>query len=262
MYPILTTIKGNPVYSYGFCAAVGFGLGIFFVSYWAAKFSLRWEYHFDYVLLGGFVFGLIGARLLAYISYGLIITNPLGIFNLSEGGFSFFGGIGAAIASYCFLLRWYNEPFWLSFDIHITGFCLSLAIGRFGCFLKGCCHGQPCPPPWGLNFVDFPGGPFFPIQLISSLGFLICFLIFSNRLKKKLVDRNNPPDGVIFAGVLIYIGCMRFILEYFRGDNDTFLGLSFYHLLAALFFFSGLIILKLRLKEAERSLASMDLKGA
>jgi phosphatidylglycerol:prolipoprotein diacylglycerol transferase len=31
---------------------------------------------------------------------------------------------------------------------------LGVAIGRIGCFLRGCCYGKPTSLPWGINFGD------------------------------------------------------------------------------------------------------------
>jgi phosphatidylglycerol:prolipoprotein diacylglycerol transferase len=61
---------------------------------------------------------------------------------------------------------------------------MGAAIGRFGCFLNGCCYGTPTNLPWGvrfpegsLPFAQFDNAPLHPAQLYNVLAGLLTFVV-------------------------------------------------------------------------------------
>ncbi len=92
-----------------------------------------------------------------------------------------------------------------------------MVFARVGCFMGGCCYGKEVS--WGVAFPEgslAPAGvPLFPSQLVESAGHLLLFCLFL-LVKDKLRSK--------FDLMILYMGgyaMMRFILEYFRGDDEA-----------------------------------------
>lgn len=160
----------------------------------------------------------LGGRLLhlatCYDEYSTI-TSMLA---LHEGGFSILGATLAVLA----VLPWYLSKHAinvLSFlDLVSTYMPLTQAIARLGCFFAGCCHGIPTAGWYGYTYTDVNslaplGIPLHPIQLYSSLTFLLMFGIM-------LLCKRHPSwpgrDTLIFLSLF---SLQRFILDFWRGDR-------------------------------------------
>ena len=108
-------------------------------------------------------------------------------------------------------------------DIRETFMYLTPAIplfhvfGRIGCFLSGCCHGA-ISESFGVLHPD--GNYYIPVQLIEAVGDVIIFIILC--IIKNKDNKYYKPIGIY----LVLYGIMRFILEFYRGDEVRgFLGL-------------------------------------
>ena len=105
-----------------------------------------------------------------------------------------------------------------NYGYHGSGHTLGQFIGRLGCFMAGCCFGRECHPPWAVTFNNPDtlapvGVPVHPTQLYESflaLG-VFFFLLW-------LRHRQTFP-GQMLGVYLLLAGVMRFIVEFFRGDE-------------------------------------------
>lgn len=100
----------------------------------------------------------------------------------------------------------------------------SLAIGRFGCFMNGCCRGLPCEGPLAIRYDDgvarHPTALYeMAFQLLAGLGAVI--LVRGNRLQ-----------GRVFSVYLIAYGAFRFLVEFVRETPKTFGAWSAYQWLS------------------------------
>jgi len=102
--------------------------------------------------------GIIGARLFYVLHYfEKFRVHLLSVFAIWQGGLELLGGVLFAIAVIIFYLRRHNQPVRRYLDILAIGLLVALTFGRIGCFLNGCCFGQPTELPWA---VQFPYGSF------------------------------------------------------------------------------------------------------
>jgi phosphatidylglycerol:prolipoprotein diacylglycerol transferase len=220
----------------------GYGLMLFFaflasmnLAAWRARREkLDPEVIFD-LALWVFLGGLIGARLFYVWQYwGTRVRTFAEIFKIWEGGIVLYGSIlGGALA---FFLYWRRRRFPLlpTLDTIAPALALGIALGRFGCFLNGCCYGDRCDLPWAVPF-PAPSAPWFdqvkhglipqgapwslpvhPTQLYSTIDGLILALLLSAyySLRKR--------DGEVMALLMVTYPFTRFLIEGLRNDEGAF----------------------------------------
>lgn len=210
-------IKLGPITIYGYGLMIGIGiLAAYIVSdYRAKKMNVDREPIFN-IAIWGVIGGILGAKLLYYITIiDQIISNPKILLNISDG-FVVYGGIIGGILSAFIYCRKAKINFLAYFDLIIPSVALAQGFGRIGCFLAGCCYGEETTSKINVIFKHSNFAPnnvrLIPTQLISSgLDFLnFVVLIFIAKYKK--------ADGVVAGCYLAFYSAGRFILEFYRGD--------------------------------------------
>jgi phosphatidylglycerol:prolipoprotein diacylglycerol transferase len=228
MHPILFEIPGIefgkwmigpiPIRMYGLMIGIGFLLGIYLASRQAKKEGIDPERIMDlgvYLLLAA----IVGSRLLHVLTtLPDYANNPWEAFAIWKGGLVFYGGVIAAIPVGIWYVRKHNLPVWKTADIIAPYAALGHAFGRLGCFFAGCCYGAACSSPIGITFSDphslAPlGVALYPTQLMESGGE---FLIFSVLI---ILRRHKIFDGQLFWSYMLFYAVLRFIIEFFRGDE-------------------------------------------
>ena len=210
MYPFFNVL-GLKISAYSVMAVLG---GIFVALF--AFLRLRgkkkdWQEVF-YFITYAFGFLVLGAMLLYQI-----VEFP----NLIKGNFSmglvFYGGLYGALIGIGVHSK-INEKDSRELFMYLTpAIPLFHVVGRIGCFLSGCCHGMESE---SMGIMHPNGISYFPVQLVEACGDLIIFIIlcFLKNKKKKYYQ----PLGIY----LVLYGIMRFVLEFFRGDEVRgFLGM-------------------------------------
>ena len=138
----LLTIGNITIYGYGLMIAIGV-ISAYLMSEFRAKRNGLDENHIFPLLIWGVLSGIIGAKLLYYITIiDEIIADPsLVIKNISDG-FVVYGGIIAGILAGYIYCRVKKLEFWKYLDIVVPSIALAQGFGRIGCFLAGCCYGR------------------------------------------------------------------------------------------------------------------------
>jgi phosphatidylglycerol:prolipoprotein diacylglycerol transferase len=195
-----------------------------------------------------FFWGIVGARLFYVIEYHELFFPPgrsllaglPAVFNIAAGGLVVFGSLPtAALAAWRFAQRRGLSLPRLA-DCIAPGLLVGLAIGRFGCFLNGCCYGGPCDLPWAVRFPpDSPPWleqasrgliepladgrrpwslPVHPAQLYAAIdaGLLAALAVAATPLARR--------PGEVFAVVLTLHPISRLLLEAIRVDEPPALG--------------------------------------
>lgn len=220
MRPILFEIFGQPIYSYPLLMGIGWGVGYNLSSlYWEEKGHSQKQLAWFFLLT--FIAGWIGAKV-----FFLIFSAPDKVLYYGKelnfwfgGGFVFYGGfLFALLAALFFVLKSKN----LSIDslgLIVPGLTLGHAIGRFGCFLAGCCYGDICELPESLHFLHLERHP---VQLYEVVGLFVLYIIHRRQIKK------NINMNFVIATYLLGYGSLRFLNEFLRGDaiRGVYFGLS------------------------------------
>lgn len=103
-------------------------------------------------------------------------------------------------------------------DVMAVVTCIVHGFGRIGCFMAGCCYGQPTATIFGVTFTNPVcqaeplNTPLHATQLYEA-GFIFCLLAILSILKAR-----KQFDGQLFLLYLIIYSIGRAVLEIFRGD--------------------------------------------
>lgn len=222
MHPFLALgpVKLN---SYGVLLIFGFIAAVLVAIIRARKYKIppqrvRKVLHFVVLVL---IAGFIGARIFCIFEHlQLFLEHPRELFAIGHGGLSWYGGLlfGFLVGFWC--LKKGKFRIGTVLDILAPGIALGFFFGRMGCFLRGCCFGNPTQVPWGVIFPS--GAPasivyweqvkVHPTQLYASFAGLVSFFILlaiEKRIRLKL-------QGILFFCFLMLYGLWRFTIEFFR----------------------------------------------
>jgi len=200
-------------------------------------------------LLGAFIFSHLLYFIVNYELFIRFITNFDKIDSFSMfinslgilfGGSVFYGGLlGAILTGFIYCKK--KKINFLNYANIIAPFIpLFHFFGRIGCFLGGCCYGIESKI--GLRYPVYMNGVLeykrlFPVQLVEAGLNIVLFVILYKLYKK---GKNNL--------LMIYLICysiIRFILEFFRGDEARgfVLGLSTSQFISVIILICCMIIL-------------------
>ncbi|GAC1469327.1 MAG: prolipoprotein diacylglyceryl transferase [Isosphaeraceae bacterium] len=249
--PVLGGIK---IFGYGMMLFLAF-LGSMNLAAWLARREkLNPEVIYD-LSLSVFLGGLIGARLFYVIQYWGVKVHTVGdIFRVWEGGIVLYGSILGG--TFTFFVYRMLRPFPLGpfLDVIAPALALGIGIGRFGCFLNGCCFGDVCSLPWAVSFPRFSPPwhshhyahlipsealfslPVHPTQLYSVIdGFVLVGLLLAYfPLRRR--------DGEVMALLMVTYPVTRVLIEFLRNDEGVFFaGMTISQNVSMLVFLGGLI---------------------
>lgn len=177
-------------------------------------------------LLTGAVFAKLGT------GWRYLADNPdpslLGLW--LHGGKSVLGGLAGAYLGVLVTKRLVGYPAKTG-DVFAPAVALGIAVGRFGCFLTEPV-GTPTSLPWGITLSPDVGAriPNCPqctegIPLHPSFLYEIVFLLALYAALRWMRDRVTVP-GELFKVFLLAYGTVRFGIEFVRGGDVFFLGLT------------------------------------
>lgn len=228
MLPVLFSIGGFEVHSYGVMFALALGSGILAAVTIAEREGIApaWMWDISLALIVGTVVG--GRAEYVRTHWTSFAADPASVFALRDGGVVFYGGFIGALIGVVGTILWHRAPLWRIVDIWAALVPLGHAIGRIGCFLAGCCYGAPTGLPWAVVFP--PGGkapsgvPLHPTQLYEA-GFdvLLGVALLWFRTTRALPFRRF--DGQTLAALLMLYPTFRVLNEQLRGDEVR--GLAF-----------------------------------
>ena len=220
MHPVLLDLGILKIYSYGFMLALSFLTGILLAARRSGSRGITSEtiYDLSIILVLGAV---IGSRGLYIITHRDNFESFLDIVAIWQGGATYYGGLLLAVAGAAIYLKKKKIPFFRVADITAPSIAAGVFITRLGCFLSGCCFGNPTSCPTGVVFpAGSPAGHYHagvsihPTQLYSSLYGLMIFLILI------FIDRKRHFDGFLFSWLCILYGAARFNVDFFRHYDD------------------------------------------
>lgn len=230
MHPILFQFKSLTIYTYGFFVALAMVVSFFLADRRARQMKLPQSMAADLLFLL-FVSGVLGARLFYVLQHFSEYRGNLWLaLSIQEGGLVWYGGfITASIAGFVYagMRHW---PVLRLYDFFAPLLPLAHGIGRIGCFFNGCCYGQ--------------SEVAVPIQLVEA-GFLFALSFWLYAL-----GPTRRRDGELFIFYLLFYSVLRFILEFFRGDQSPVFFLTLPQWVSLLLFTAACLFLGVLKKRA------------
>ncbi|HLV02816.1 MAG TPA: prolipoprotein diacylglyceryl transferase [Acidobacteriota bacterium] len=227
MYPKLIELGPIPVHTYGVLLATALLVSISVAAHLAESDGIprkrAWDMGFVVILSA-----IAGAKLLLVLtSLDYYLSDPSRLFSLEflQAGGVYYGGLLGAIAGCVIYVRLNPDlqPFWKLADAAAPAIALGQSIGRLGCLAAGCDYGSETNVPWAITFtneyaheiVGVPlHTPLHPYQAYESIStFLLFVALFFAYKRRQFI-------GQTFCLYLISYGLIRFILEFYRGDED------------------------------------------
>lgn len=207
----------GPLHVHGYGLMIGIGIIVAFVV--AVKRAEKRGLNGDLVFNAGFfglIGGMIGAKLMFYLTeIPAILEDPSILWDFANGFVVYGGIIGGILTAYIYC-RVKKMDFLPLIDLVVPSIALAQGFGRIGCFLAGCCYGRPTEAWYGVTFPEgalAPAGvPLIPTQMISSIGDFLLGIFLILLAKKK---RNR---GMITGLYFFLYAVGRFLIEFLRND--------------------------------------------
>lgn len=218
MWPVLFTLFGVPIQSYGVSKALAALVGACLLGRAFKRIGYDVESAHSLVLWAT-LWGFVGAK----VYFLLDNLEHLSWHMLGNSGFTWYGGlIGGTVAVVVFTRR-HRLPLGQVAGAMAMPLSVAYGIGRIGCFLAGDgTYGRPSDLPWA---VAFPQGavpidvPVHPAQLYEAAGaFLIAAGLWG------IGRRWQGP--AVFGAYLALSGLARFLVEFVRTSDPVVLGLT------------------------------------
>ncbi len=249
------TIGPFTVYWYGIIISLGVALALTYAFARARKSGVHPDRFID-VIMGGFIGGIIGARLYyVLLEWDMYRDNLSEIYKVWHGGLGIYGGlIGALVIGYL-MCKWRKVKVLPAFDLAAMGFLIGQSIGRWGNFVNVEAFGGNTTLPWGMTsnkimyylvanvdklnaqgmniVVNDPVHPTFLYEsLWCALGFVLLHLYFKRR----------RFDGEILLLYTAWYGLGRFFIEGLRTDSLVIGAVRVSQVLAAVLMFAAIIL--------------------
>ena len=209
--PVIFGIGPLKIRWYGLMYVIGFLL-----AWWLARRRCQQPWspvnakQVDDLIFWSMVGVIVGGRLGYCLVYGWeqLLSDPLYIFKITEGGMSFHGGLAGVMIAMWLFGRSLGKTMW-----HITDFLaplvpLGLGFGRIGNFINGELWGKPTEVPWGFLY---KGEVLHPSQLYEAAleGFVLFAILWVYSAKQRAY---MAVSGMF----LFWYGAFRFFVEFYR----------------------------------------------
>lgn len=227
MLPTLFSIGGLDVPTHSFFLTLGILTAVLVMVHESRRRG-RLDQELVAVMAGALLFGALGAKLATVWRYVRLNPDPTLIGALVDGGKSILGGlagayIGALVTKKIVGYRGKTG------DLFAPAIALGMAIGRVGCFLTEQI-GTPSSLPWAIS-VDaataarLPGSVEAGVPMHPSFLYEIAFQLAIFAVLWRLRGR-IPVPGELFKIYLLSYAVFRFLVEFVRGNEVMWSGLS------------------------------------
>lgn len=240
--PVLFRFGHLDIPSYGVFVALGLAVGLLVYALEAYRNKTISGNTF-YILLAAIFGGALGAKIPIIVVYFRDIFLKPGGLGLLVSGRSILGGMVGGAVCIALVKRWLGIRERKG-NLFAAAIAAGMAIGRIGCFLRGCCYGTPTTLPWGVDFGD--GIARHPTQLYESVFMLALFIALT-------AARSKPRQPAVLFWVLMFsYSLFRFFEEFIRTEEPWLFGLTFFQWIClALALVYGRMLTTVRTEEDE-----------
>lgn len=260
--PVIYWITDSfPLKYYGALFACGLLLGYYIVRNIYKKENLSVE-NLDSLLVYVIVGTILGARLGHVFFYEpeyfmqhpveilLPIKETAGVYKFVgyQGLASHGGSIGVLIALVLYCRKYHVKFLWL-LDKMAVGVPVTGAFIRFGNFMNSEIYGKATNGNWGVVFQRDDMIPRHPTQLYEAFAYLVIFGVLFKMYKS---ERIRNANGLIFGTFLTLLFLARFIIEFFKENQESFENNMLFNmgqLLSIPFIIIGIVLIVLKSRQ-------------
>lgn len=201
MYPVIASISGITISSFGLFLMLAFLGGFFAVWRIVRLYDIDPEKIIDLALLT-FIGSIIGARIFFILTHLPQFNSFLRMIDLLRSpGLSFWGGYLGGILMLVFFSKRLKLRLWQAADLLTVGFFISLSIGGIGCLLGSCEYGVPSQMLISVTQIGVIGKRF-PVQILQSVLALFAFWYLWKSTIKFHFDGQITGIGLIILAVI------------------------------------------------------------
>ncbi|MCE2993622.1 MAG: prolipoprotein diacylglyceryl transferase [Alphaproteobacteria bacterium] len=216
--PIAFEILGFEVYWYSLAYIFGTILGYALLKHLNKQTSLFTNQSMEDLIFYSILGIIIGGRLgyMIFYDFESILSDPIKIFKIRDGGMSFHGGLlGMIISTYLFCRKYKISLLQATDHISVVA-TIGLFLGRVANFINQEMYGKVTAAPWGVVFPMAGPLPRHPTQLYEALleGFFLLLILYI--LFPKLHHRKGAISGMF----LIIYGIFRIFIENYKDATD------------------------------------------
>lgn len=215
-------IFGTFISYYGLCIVIGLVCAFLIGYYLCKKTNLNTD---DFILICAYLisFGFLGAKILYILvsfkttDFRLVLKSVKTFNYYISSGFVFYGGVIGGLFALFLVKKIHKLDVYEYCKVIVPCLCIAHSFGRIGCSLAGCCHGRITTGRIYFLYKHSIAAPnnvkLFPIQGIEAISVfiigIVCTILVLRRAKVK----------VEYLYMISY-AMLRFILEFFRGDQE------------------------------------------
>ena len=231
MYPTLFRIFSVRVDSYSVVWFAALSLAIIWSIRRLPLYQLD-DYESRRIMAVSFIFMYVGAKSFEYIlHWGYYMADFTRFLDINRGGVHEFGAIAGAFLSALIMCMFTRKvSFSRLCDAAAIPAILAIAVGRWGCFLNGCCLGLPTKFFTGVHFPFDKAGVFrHPVQVYYSvIAFVIVGILLAvEKRVLPLQEHSRRHYSVIAPLAVILYSLMRFAVVPVR-DPMPFMWVMFH----------------------------------
>jgi prolipoprotein diacylglyceryl transferase len=218
--PILFHIGTFTIKWYGLFFTLGTFFGLFAMIYIFEKEKAdpsKVINLFYYTFIGAIVGARLGHCLFYDPSYYL--SHPLQILHLFEGGLASHGGVVGVLLAWYIFARRHNYRYLNLIDKMSITSMISIPFARLGNLFNSEIIGKPTDLPWAFVFQRVDNIPRHPVQLYEFVAYITLFIVAILVFDKY---RDRLKDGLMTGFVFLTSSSMRFLLEFFKTQQETY----------------------------------------
>ena len=220
MYPTLFTIGSFRIDTYSVAWFIALSLAILWSIRRLSLYQLD-EDESRRIMAIAFLCMLFGARSPEYFAHWKdYMTSPKLFLDLNRGGLYEFGAVAGAFLSALVMCMFSRKISFLKLcDTAVIPAFLAIAVGRWGCFLNGCCLGKVSDALCAVHFPQDSAGVIrHPVQIYYSLisAVIILILLWAERKIIPLQKKSRRYYSVIAPLGIILYALMRYAVTLVR----------------------------------------------
>lgn len=208
----------SPAFNPGYATLVGLGLvaGYLAKSLEERRLNLLPSAQRRWVTAGALLGAMVGAKLglLLYLPFDAWWQSIRALLLEEWGGRTIIGALFGGFVGVEVAKKVHGITI-ATGDPYAIGLPLGQALGRVGCFIGGCCYGRPLDEASPLRSLALATHP---AQLYEgALDLAVAVTLFAIRTQPR-------APGLLFRYYLLSYAAIRFVMDFFRGDEKQLLG--------------------------------------